>query len=167
MGNNLDQYINKIYRGLKLPNKIKRHIKADLTSEIYSRIENGEELNDILSSIGSPEEVIAEFESNHESEYFQFKKTKVLMLIVWSVIAVIMVVLILYSLIEIIYPQWAFSPVFGGANGNQAVFIAFKWPLKELVFGLIVKAVIFIISLSQVIRHIKFSKGNKDVRSSL
>lgn len=163
MEKSLNQYINKINRGLKLPNKIKRHIKADLTSEIYSRIEHGEELNDILCAIGSTEEVIAEFESNHESEFFQFKKTKVLMLIVWSVIAVVLAVLILYSLIEILYPQWAIPPIFGGANGNQSVFIAYKWSLKELLLGLFVKAVIFIISLSQLIGHIKFLNGNKSV----
>lgn len=156
MENNINKYLNKIYRGLRLPKAIKRQIKIDLASEIYLRIENGEELNDILSSIGSPEEVIEEFEFNHENEYFLLKKAKVVALIIWSVIAAAMVVLIVYSLIIVIYPQWALPPVFGGVSGNKAIFIAYKWSFKELVLGLSIKAIIFIFSFLQILRNIKF-----------
>ena len=162
MENKINQYVSKVCKGLNLPCKIKKRIKLELKSEIYSRIENGEELDDILSSIGSPKEVIAELESNHENEYFQFKKAKMLTLVVWSVISVFTVGLIIFSLVTMIYPQWAIPPVFGGANGSKAVFIAYKWSLKESIFGLSIKVIIFICSLLQVIRHIRYLKGNKE-----
>lgn len=129
MENNINKYHNKIYRGLRLPKAIKRQIKKDLASEIYLRIEN---------------------------EYFLLKKAKVVALIIWSVIAAAMVVLIVYSLITVIYPQWALPPVFGGASGNKAIFIAYKWSFEEWVLGLSIKAIIFVFSFLQILRNIKF-----------
>ncbi len=79
MKNKLEQYVNKIYKGLKLPFKLKKHIKLELLSEIQMRLEEGEALDNILLAMGTPDEVIKEFEASYEDEYFQFKKKKLLL----------------------------------------------------------------------------------------
>ena len=56
MKNELKHYIKEINKGLHLPHKMKKRITTELLSEIYGRIDDGEELNSVLTSIGTPQE---------------------------------------------------------------------------------------------------------------
>lgn len=161
MKHKVNQYINQIDRGLQLPYKIRKKIKMELTSEIHLRMEAGEGLDDILSSIGSPKEVIAELESNYEHEYFSFRKTRNFALAVWSVVTVLMGGFLFYSLVTLIGSKGTFSKIIG--NGNMAVYIAYKYSLKEIVFGLCAEVVLFLFPLLQVMKQMKFLKCHKDM----
>ena len=55
MKNELKRYIKEINKGLHLPLKMKKRITTELLSEIYGRIDDGEELNSVLTSIGTPQ----------------------------------------------------------------------------------------------------------------
>ena len=138
MKNELKRYIKEINKGLHLPHKMKKRITTELLSEIYGRIDDGEELNSVLTSIGTPQELVEELEANYEHEYVQFKKGNILKLTIYSIIAFGISALIIYSAIVIIYPQFILPTIIGGANGSTAVFIAYKWSAKELIGGLII-----------------------------
>ena len=69
MKNELKRYIKEINKGLHLPHKMKKRITTELLSEIYGRIDDGEELNSVLTSIGTPQELVEELEANYEHEY--------------------------------------------------------------------------------------------------
>ena len=71
MKNELKRYIKEINKGLHLPHKMKKRITTELLSEIYGRIDDGEELNSVLTSIGTPQELVEELEANYEHEYVQ------------------------------------------------------------------------------------------------
>ena len=60
MKNELKRYIKEINKGLHLPHKMKKRITTELLSEIYGRIDDGEELNSVLTSIGTPQELVEE-----------------------------------------------------------------------------------------------------------
>lgn len=152
MKNEMIQYINKIYRGVQLPRKIKTQIKLELTSEIYSRLESGEILSDILISIGSPSEVISDLESNYGDEYSHFKKEKLLAFIVLSVIAVVMAALIFNTAAAMLYPHLGFTNIIGGADGSTSMFVAFKWSAEQVIIGMILKVVILTVSIFQMIK---------------
>ena len=66
---------------------MKKRITTELLSEIYGRIDDGEELNSVLTSIGTPQELVEELEANYEHEYVQFKKGNILKLTIYSIIA--------------------------------------------------------------------------------
>ena len=63
MKNELKHYIKEINKGLHLPHKMKKRITTELLSEIYGRIDDGEELNSVLTSIGTPQELVEELEA--------------------------------------------------------------------------------------------------------
>lgn len=164
MEKELKQYINKIYRGVQLPRKIKKQIKLELTSEIYSRMEDGETLSDILISIGSPWEVISDLESNYGVEYSHFKKEKILAFAILSVIAVCMAVLIISSISSaagMLYPDFAPSTVIGGADGSTSIFVAFKWSSAQIFIGMVLKVVILLFSIFQMMKLYRSLRKNK------
>ena len=162
MKNELERYRKELNKGLHLPGKIKKRIMAELLSEIYSRIDDGEELSSILASIGTPQELIEELESNYEHEYVQFKKGNMLKLILYSVIAFALSALILCSAAVIFdSPPFVLSAIIGGASGNTSTFIAFKWSKKALIVGLIIQTVILIFLLSRIVKIISYLKNQK------
>ena len=159
MKNELKRYIKEINKGLHLPHKMKKRITTELLSEIYGRIDDGEELNSVLTSIGTPQEL----EANYEHEYVQFKKGNILKLTIYSIIAFGISALIIYSAIVIIYPQFILPTIISGANGSTAVFIAYKWSAKELIGGLIIQIIILIFVLSRIVRIFTLLKNKKGV----
>ena len=161
MKNELEHYLKELNKGLHLPGKIKKQITAELSSEIYSRIDDGEELDSILTSIGTPRELIEELEANYEHESVQFKKESMLKLIIYSIIAFALSALILYSAIVMIHPPFVLSAIIGGASGNTSTFIAFKWSKKALIVGLIIQTVILIVLLSRIVKIISYLKNQK------
>ncbi len=163
MKSDIERYIREIRKGLQLPYKTKKHIIMELKNEIYARLDTGEKLDDILKSIGSPQEVIKKLEASYENEYIYFRKESIFKLIVLSVIAFCMTALIVYSIITILYPQFILPTVIGGVNGNTSAFIAYKWSSEELIVGLLIKILIFIFSLLQIIKIFKSLKNNKGV----
>ena len=163
MRNELKRYIKEINKGLRLPRKIKKRITTELLSEIYGRIDDGEELNSILTSIGTPQELVEELEANYEHEYVQFKKGSVLKLTIYSIIAFGISALIIHSVIVIIYPQFILPTIIGGANGSTSIFIAYKWSAKELIGELIIQIIILIFVLSRIIRIFTSLKNKKGV----
>ena len=152
MKNELECYIKEINRGLHLSRKMKKRITAELLSEIYGRVEDGEELNSVLASMGPPRELAEELEANYEHEHVQSKKGNILKLTVYSIIAFGISALIIYSAMAIIYPQFTLPVIMGGANGSTAVFIAYKWSAKELIVGLFIQISILIFALSRIVR---------------
>ena len=162
MKNELECYLKELNKGLHLPGKIKKQITAELSSEIYSRIDDGEELDSILTSIGTPRELIEELEANYEHEYVQYKKGNMLKLIIYSIIAFALSALILCSAAVIFdYPPFVLSAIIGGASGNTSTFIAFKWSKKALIVGLIIQTVILIVLLSRIVKIISYLKNQK------
>lgn len=71
----IKKYISALFKRLCLPRKLKKRICGELESEIYSRLEEGEGFQDILSSAGSPEEVQREVGAGYETEFIYFKKS--------------------------------------------------------------------------------------------
>lgn len=105
-------------------------------------------MQDILSSIGSPEEVQREVEAGYETEFIHFKKSRILLLVVLSVFSVCMALLTVYSLITVLYPQFALPVVIGGSDGNNSFFLAYKFAREEMIAGLIIKTALLILSLA-------------------
>lgn len=152
MKNELKRYIKAINRGLRLPHKMKKRITTELLSEIYGRMDDGEELNSVLASIGTPQELVEELKANYGDGYVQFKKGNILKLTVYSIIALGILALVIYSAIAIIHPQFLLPTIIGGADGPTAVFIVYKRPAKELIVGLIIQIIILIFVFSRIIR---------------
>lgn len=135
MKNDLECYIKDISKDLRSPSKIKKYIEAELLSEIYGRLDNGEELESILTSIGTHQELVDELEASYEYEYVQFKKGSILKLIIYSIIAFDVSALIVYSAIVMIYPPFILPTIIGGVNESTAVFVAYKWSANEWFIG--------------------------------
>ncbi|MCI9541616.1 MAG: hypothetical protein HFG39_11290 [Lachnospiraceae bacterium] len=163
MKNKLEQYVNKIYKGLKLPFKLKKHIKLELLSEIQMRLEEGEALDNILLAMGTPDEVIKEFEASYEDEYFQFKKEKTFVMFFWAIVTIFLGGIGFCLITLIIQSQLAFSTVIGGGNGNTAVFLAYKWSKKEILLGIAINSMLFIVSLLQFIKYSQLLKKKNRV----
>ena len=161
MKNNIKRYIKQVDKELYLPHKIKRNIRAELLAEIYGRLDDGEELDSILTSIGTPQEFAEELEANYGNEFMQFKRESILKLIIYTVIAFGVSALVIYSAIIIIYPQYILPTIIGGANGNTSIFIAYKWSAKNLIIGLIVQVIILIFVVLKMIKTFNFIKNKK------
>lgn len=163
MRSKTDRYINEIYRKLRLPRQLKKRIKLELESEISLRVQQGEKEEDVISSIGTPDELVEELRSNYENEYLQFRKKKVLTMIIWVVIAAVAGGTVLYSLIVLLYPQLVMPTVIGGAEGSRSVYIAYKWSMEERMMGLGLKSILFAFSLMQALRYRNLLSSKKDV----
>lgn len=161
MKNEIDSYMKELNKELCLPKKIKKSIIAELQAEIHCRMEDGEELRSILCSIGTPQKVAEEVQANYEHEYIQLKKGSILKLIIYSIVAFGVAVLIIYSLIMIVYPQFVLPAIIGGTKGSSSVFVALKWSKKELTAGLIVQIMIFAFVALQIMRLFKLLVGEK------
>lgn len=163
MKNDVERYTKEINKRLQLPGKLKKRILTELTSEIYGRLDNGENLDDVLESIGSPQEVIEELEANYENESVRFRKGNIIKLTLLSVVALCMAALILNSITSVICPQFIRPTIIGGAHGSTAIFVTYKWSAKELILGLFIKVIVLVFSLLQIFKVSKSLKHKKRV----
>ncbi len=89
---NEKQYVNAIAKKIKCTDKRKKEIKRQLLTDMEMRIKQGEKLEEIISQMGTPEEIAAGFnEEISIEEQRQYGRNKVLKIIVS--IAVILILL--------------------------------------------------------------------------
>lgn len=84
-----EKYVKEVVKKLKCPKAKKKEIAKQLEADIQSALENGETMESILASMGTPENISAEFNENlSETEIAAVKRAKKWKIII-SVLAVI------------------------------------------------------------------------------
>lgn len=152
MKNELKRYMKEINKRLRLPHKVKKRITKELLSEIYGRIDDGETLISVLASIGSPQELVEELEANYGHEFVQYKKGEFLKLTIYSIIALGILALSIYSAIVIIHPQFLLPTIIGGADGPTSIFIAYKPSARKMIVGLMIQIILLILVCMRIVR---------------
>lgn len=98
---NVNQYINGIVRKIKCGGEKKKEIKKQLLTDINFRLEQGESLGDIMSQMGSIEEIAEGFNENMpETEQKKYTRTMVIKI---AAIIVVILALILISTPMLVY----------------------------------------------------------------
>lgn len=159
MEKEVKRYIKAIDRRLHLPRRIKKDLLSELSSEIYSRLDDGEELKAIFASIGTPQELAKELEAN----YLDRKKVNRWKLTIYSVIAFCTFAWMIYSIVLIVYPRMIPPVVIGGADGSRSMFLAYKWSVKQIAMGLFAKSIVFVVVVVRMIQMLGASKNKKGV----
>ncbi len=81
----------------------------------------------------------------------------------WAIVTIFLGGIGFYLITLIIQSQLAFSTVIGGGNGNTAVFLAYKWSKKEILLGIAINSMLFIVSLLQFIKYSQLLKKKNRV----
>ena len=98
---NVNQYINGIARKIKCGREKKKEIKKQLLTDINFRLEQGESLADIMSQMGTAQEIADGFnESLTESEQKKYSRVRVIKIIV---IVFVILALALASVVALVY----------------------------------------------------------------
>lgn len=101
-----EKYVNLILKNVKCSKKKGTEIKEQLLSDIYMRMDKGEEWDSIMQSMGTPEEISDEFNQNlSEDEKKAYKKRKTVKIIVFITAAILIVLLALVSYIRWTLPK--------------------------------------------------------------
>lgn len=97
---NANQYVNAIARKIRCSGKKKKEIKMQLLTDINMRLEQGEELQEIISQMGTVQEIISGFnESFSEEERKKYRKNKVLMIAIPILAVLVLLCVFVYILI--------------------------------------------------------------------
>lgn len=97
---NANQYVNTITRKIRCSGKKKKEIKRQLLTDINMRLEQGEEWQEIISQMGTVQEIISGFnESFSEEERKKYRRNKVLMIVIPIVAVLALLCVFVYMLI--------------------------------------------------------------------
>lgn len=97
---NEKQYVTAIARKVRCSGKKKREIKKQLLTDIYMRAAQGEEMEEILSQMGTVKEIADGFNENLSmKERKQYIRNKVLKIVVPVVAVLIFLILFVYWMI--------------------------------------------------------------------
>lgn len=87
---NADQYVNAVVRKIKCGGKRKKEIKRQLLTDLHMRLEQGEGLEEIISQMGTVQEMADGFnESISQNEQKKFRRNKVLKIVI-PIVAVLL-----------------------------------------------------------------------------
>lgn len=111
---NAEKYANSIVKKVKCSQKKRAEIRKQILSDISIRIQNGETLDVIIDSMGTPEEIAEEFNQNlPESERKAYGKGRTAKIVLGIVFIVIVLV---------VYAWWLFPKASEiGDSGNFTV----------------------------------------------
>jgi uncharacterized membrane protein len=70
--NAIDKYVNAVLHNVTAPQAERRRIEADLRSHLDEAMQSGEQLQEVLDRVGSPEEIAAAFMSEVDLHYATF-----------------------------------------------------------------------------------------------
>lgn len=110
-----ETYVKRIVNNVKCSRSKKTEIKRQLLSDLSLRMENGETLERIIDSMGTPEEIAEEFNQNlSEEEQKTYRKGRRLKIA--AIIAAVIAALFLF----LAFCAWWFLPKAGavGSSGN-------------------------------------------------
>lgn len=101
---NEQQYVNAIARKIKCTGNRKKEIKKQLLMDIQMRVKQGEELNEIISQMGTAVEIADGFNENISlEEQKRYARNKVLKI----VIPIVATLILLGSLVYWVFPKTA------------------------------------------------------------
>lgn len=69
----IKKYLKAVERKLRLPKNIRCSVLSDLLTEMYARVENGEDMKEILGEMGTPQQVADGI--NQEMDEFAYTKS--------------------------------------------------------------------------------------------
>ena len=91
------KYVKAIARKIKCSGKKKKEIKKQLMTDIQMRIKQGEQLEEIISQMGTVREIAEGFNENiSEEEQKRFVRNRVLKIVVPVITVLILLVLLVY-----------------------------------------------------------------------
>lgn len=91
------KYVKAIARKIKCSGKKKKEIKKQLMTDIQMRIKQGEQLEEIISQMGTAKEIAEGFNENiSEEEQRRFVRNRVLKIVLPVIIVLILLVLLVY-----------------------------------------------------------------------
>lgn len=91
------KYVNDIARKIKCNEKKKKEIKKQLLMDIQMRMKQGEELEDIISQMGTVKEIADGFNENiMPKEQKQYVRNKVLKIVIPIIVILFFLILLLY-----------------------------------------------------------------------
>lgn len=131
----IKRYVNAIERKLRLPLEMKSRINADLGTDIHARLEQGQNVDEVLSEIGTPQEVAERFNTEMGADSVPRK----------SPVRFLFGLILFLGISGVIWNfcMWksAITPIsiIGGADGPTSFFIAgtivvSRW--EWILFGL-------------------------------
>lgn len=87
---NADQYVNAVARKIRCDGKRKKEIKRQLLTDLHMRLEQGEKLEEIISQMGTVQEMADGFnESISQNEQKKYRRNKVLKIVI-PIVAVLL-----------------------------------------------------------------------------
>ncbi len=94
---NKKQYVNKALCGIKCTSKRKQEIRKQLETDIETRIDSGESLENVLLEMGTVREITDEFNDNlSDTEKRAYKRNKIIKILCVTLIIVVTVLLSIY-----------------------------------------------------------------------
>lgn len=91
------KYVKAIARKIKCSGKKKKEIKKQLMTDIQMRIKQGEQLEEIISQMGTAKEIAEGFNENiSEEEQRRFVRNRVMKIVLPVIIVLILLVLLVY-----------------------------------------------------------------------
>lgn len=87
---NADQYVNAVARKIRCDGRRKKEIKRQLLTDLHMRLEQGEKLEEIISQMGTVQEMADGFnESISQNEQKKYRRNKVLKIVI-PIVAVLL-----------------------------------------------------------------------------
>lgn len=129
---NKEQYIKAVMRELKVSPKEKKRIKKDLASHISAALEEGQEEQEILSTMGTPREQAEEFNLSLGQNAGKYsKKQKIIRIFLLSIssicgINLLLSLITMLKVFDIFQSENAALSIIGGSDGPTSIFIAGK-----------------------------------------
>ena len=95
-----EQYVNAIVRKIKCDSKKKKEIKKQLQQDIDLRVEQGEKLEDVISQMGTVQEIADSFnESISVEEQKKFVRNRIIIIAVPTILVVAALVCLAYFML--------------------------------------------------------------------
>ena len=91
------QYVNAIARKIKCNGKKKKEIKKQLLMDIHMRMDQGEQLEEIISQMGTTKEIADGFNENISlKEQKRYARNKVLKIVIPIIVVLVFLILFVY-----------------------------------------------------------------------
>lgn len=146
------KYLKQLSRYLVIEKNLKHKVIEELADDIQRREEDGETIEGILSSLGSPKDVASEFNLNLSKGSINIKYR--VLIIVLSIVGVVSIVLAIHNVISILAPQLSVQYILTDLSdeGNRASFVAFKLSYKSVIIKILIEVLVSFIAFLHVLR---------------
>lgn len=119
----IKRYVNRLEWKLKLPLELKVRISGDIGTEIHSRMESGQTVDEALGEMGTPEEVAERFNREFAGSAVRKNPARYLFLIIAAVILAGAVGYAVERYMAQKELEEAAANVIGGADGPTSIFL--------------------------------------------